>query len=308
MICYRSSRGSATILALMITGVIITVGIGFNWIVKEHLKAAEGMRRKSEAMLKAVSTYNTLIYGILAGSTTPREVVINAGEDSLGVKTIPLNNDGVLVRGDVEIKIQDSNGMISLASPNLAALQRLLRNPNPGEDKTAVILDSYLDWIGKGNLARINGAKDVYYKTEGKPYIARKAPLQYKEEFAFVRGMDQELYKKMSPFVTLLPNSGFNPNTAGDAVLSAFLGIDANAVRALKTFISQKPVSSDSELSRIVKRTIGGEGEGTDFVPSQFWDITINVGKPEAVYSLKAGIDKRWNPTYPFSVIYWEKG
>ncbi len=63
----KGSAGSATILALMITGVIITVGIGFNWIVKEHLKAADGMKRKSEAMVKAVSAFDTFIYSILAG-------------------------------------------------------------------------------------------------------------------------------------------------------------------------------------------------------------------------------------------------
>jgi len=48
--------------------------------------------------------------------------------------------------------------------------------------------------------------------------------------------------------------------------------------------------------------------EGNNFFPSDFWDITINVGKPEPVYSLKAGIDKRVNPTYPYSVVYWGKG
>ncbi|MBF0558439.1 MAG: general secretion pathway protein GspK [Nitrospirae bacterium] len=302
----RFSRGSATILALLITGVVITVGIGFNWMVKEHLKAAEGMKRKSEAMVKAVSTYNTLMYGILSGITTPAEIVFNTSNDLLGVKSIPLNSAGVTVNDDAEIKIQDSNGMISLASPNLLALQRLFRNASPAEDNSAIIIDSYLDWISTGSQVRINGAKAAYYKAQGKPYTARNRPMQYKEELSFVRGMDQELYKKISPYVTLLPNSGFNPNTACDAVLSAYLGIAEDAVLNLKTYMSQKPVSSNSGLYSIVQRTVGGEG--VDFIPSQFWDITISVGKPDPVYSLKAGIDKRWNATYPYSVIYWEKG
>jgi len=292
----------------MITGVVITVGIGFNWIVKEHLKAADGMKRKSEAMVKAVSAYDTLIYGILAGKPAPKEIVLNTAEDLLGVKSIPLNGDGISVGGDIELKVQDSNGMISLGGYNIAALQRLLRNAGAGEGGTAIIIDSYLDWIGKGNLSRINGAKQAYYTAEGKPYTARTYPMQYKEEFSFVRGMDSELYKKISPCLTLLPTTGFNPNTASDDVLMAYLNISRDSARRLQTFISQTPVSSNSTLLNIVNNSIGGEGEGMDFFPSKFLEITIKAGKPEPVYSLKVGIDTRSNPTYPYSVIYWQNG
>jgi general secretion pathway protein K len=289
----------------MITGVIITVGIGFNWIVKEHLKAADGMKRKSEAMVKAVSTYNTLIYSILAGRATRGAIVFTGPEDLLGVKSIPLNNDGVAVGDDIEIKVQDINGMISL-NGDFTALQRLLRNAGTGEGQSAIILDSCRDWISRGNLSRINGAKDAYYKAEGKPYTARNYPMQYMEEFSFVRGMDSDLYKKIAPHVTLLPSTGFNPNTASDEVLMAYLNINKDAVRVLRTYMSQTPVDSNSVLLKTVGSTIGGEGEGIDSSPSL--EITINAGKPEPVYSLKAGIDTRWNLTYPYSVVYWGKG
>jgi general secretion pathway protein K len=301
-----SNRGSATILALLVTGVIITVGIGFNWIVKEHLKAAEGMRRKSEAMVKAFSAYNALVYSILAGNAGAREIVFSTAEDPLGIKSIPLDNEAVVVDGDVELKVQDSNGMISLDGTNLGAMGRLLRNASPEDDKSAVVINSYLDWISKGNSTHVNGAGDAYYASEGKPYATRHYPVQYKKEFALLRGMDSELYKKISPFVTLLPATGFNPNTASDEVLMAYLNIDSAAVQKLRTAMSNAPVSSNSTLSNVVQRTIAGEG--IDFFPSTFLEITINVGKPDTVYSLKTGIDTRWNPTYPYSVIYWENG
>jgi len=294
-------------LALLMTGVIITVGIGFNWIVKEHLKAADGMKRKSEAMVKASSTFNTLIYSILSGRATQSAVVFTTAGDLLGVKSIPLNNDGVAVGDDIEIKVQDSNGMISLVGSDTNALQRLLRNAGAGEGQSSIIVDSLLDWVSRSNLPRINGAKEAYYKAAAKPYTARDYPMQYKEEFSFVRGMDSELYKKISPYVTLLPNSGFNPNTASEDVLMACLNISSDAAQRLKMFMSQTPISSNPTLLNIVQRTIMG-GEGFDFFPSQFLDITINVGRPEPVYTLKAGIDRRWNYTYPYSVVYWGKG
>ena len=304
----KSCKGSATILALLMTGVIITVGIGFNWLVKEHLKAADGMKRKSEAMVKAFSTYNTLVYSIVAGKPAANEIVFTTSKDLLGLESIPLNNDGVTVGDDIEIKVQDSNGMIPLIDRGLVPLQRLLRNVNPGADNSATVIDSLLDWISKGDLAHINGAKDAYYKSEGKPYTVRNYPMQYKEELSLVRGMDSELYKRIAPFVTLLPSTGFNPNTASADVLMAYLNISGDSAQRLKTFISGTPVTTNSTLLNIVQRAIGGEGEGMDFYPSRFLEITINVGKPIPVYSLKAGIDTRWNATYPYSVIYWGKG
>jgi general secretion pathway protein K len=266
------------------------------------------MKRKSEAMVKAVSAYNTLIYSILAGKAGGGEIVFSTPEDLLGVKSVPLNNDGVAVGDDVEIKVQDSNGMIPLDGFNLAVFQRLLRNAGSGEGQSAIIIDSLLDWVNKGSLSRINGAKDAYYKAEGKPYTARNYSMQYKEEFSFVRGMDRDLYKKIARYVTLLPSAGFNPNTASIEVLMAYLNISRDSAQTLKTFMTATPVKSNATLMKIVQSAIGGGGEGNDFSPSPFMEITINVGKPEPVYSIKAGINTIWNPTYPYSVIYWEKG
>ncbi|MBZ0157008.1 MAG: general secretion pathway protein GspK [Alphaproteobacteria bacterium] len=301
----ESSRGSATLLSLLLAAVVVTVGIGFNWLVKEHLKAAEGLKTKSEATLRALSVYDRLIYSILSGRTSSREVVLPSGERLLGVGSIPLNNTAVKVGDDVEIRIQDSNGMISLSSPNMTALQRLLRNARPGEDTTEVIIDSLLDWIDQDTLVRVNGAEETYYRSEGKPYAPRNYPLQYKEEFAFIRGMDEDLYRKAAPSLTLLPSSGFNPNTAGDEVLTAYLGIGAETLAALKAYMAQKPVASATELFTVTGRTIEGTGEGTDFQPSRFWEIAITVGKPRPVYSLKAGIDVRQGFNQPYSVVYW---
>ncbi len=139
---------------------------------------------------------------------------------------------------DIEIKVQDSNGMISLSGYNLAVFQRLLRNAGSSEGQSAIIIDSFLDWVNRGTFSRLNGAKDPYYKAEGKPYTARNYSMQYKEELAFVRGMDIDLYKKIAPYVSLLPSSGFNPNTASDEVLMAYLNIGSDSAQRLKAFMS----------------------------------------------------------------------
>jgi len=300
------NNGSATILTLLISAVIITIGIGFNWIVKEHLKAAEGLKNKTEAMLNAHSAYESLIYCILSGTLTQKEVVLNKGEDILGIKSIPLNGSSVSINKGVTIKIQDSNGILSLANPNTDVIEKLVRLIIPENNNVKVITDSFLDWIDQDRLIHLNGAEDIFYRSEGRPYTARNYPIQYKEEFSFIRGMDEGMFIKLSPYITLLPNMGFNPNTAPDEVLMAYLDIDKDMLHDLKNYISNKPVSSDTELFGLTGRKIVRD-DGNYFFPSRFWEITIDSGSPKRVYSIHAGVDVRYGLRFPCSVVYWKE-
>ncbi len=307
MKCHRDYRGSATILSLLISAVVITVGIGFNWLVKEHLKAAEGLKLKAEAIVKAQSAYNTLLYALLSGKTMSQELVFTTGTGLWGIKSMPLNNTGVAVNDDVEIRMQDANGLISLTTPDIEALKRLIRNVRPEDDRSAVIADSFLVWTQNSQMFRMNGAGDAYYRVEGKPYGPRHYPLQYKKEFSFIRGMDDALYRKISPFLTVLPSSGFNPNTASDEVLLAYLNIKSDALQKLRAYMVNKPVTSNAELLTVVGRTLPGEW-GDNFVPSRAFEITVNVGKPRTVYSIRAGISTVPGFNLPYSTFYWEQG
>lgn len=308
MACDSKARGSATILSLLISAVVITVGIGFNWLVKEHLRAAEGLKIKAEAMVKAQSAYNTLLYALLSGKTTSREVVFTTGADFLGIKSIPLDNTGVVVNEDIEIKLQDVNGLLSLTTVDLDALKRLIKNVQTGEDRSVTVGESFLDWTGNNPLVRPYGAGESYYRVEGRPYGPRHHPLQYKEEFSFIRGMDADLYRKISPFVTIMPNTGFNPNTASDEVLMAYLNIQGDTLGKIRAYMTGRPLSSNTELLTVAGRTLPGGMDMENFVPSQSCEITINVGKPHPVYWIRAGIDTLPGFNLPYSVVYWEQG
>jgi len=120
-------RGSATMLMVFMVTVIMTVGLGFNWLVKEHLQASENLKNKAEAIVKARSAYDTLIYLLLRGRTMPREVVLSGTEDLTLLQTLPLDNAPIPLSDDVTVRIQDSNGLISLATINTAAMQQLLQ-------------------------------------------------------------------------------------------------------------------------------------------------------------------------------------
>jgi len=174
-------------------------------------------------------------------------------------------------------------------------------------DNASGIIDSYLDWIDTDNFTRLNGAEEVYYKSQELPYVPRNYAIQYKGEVEFIKGMGREFYSKIEPYVTMLPSTGFNPNTASDEVLMAYLYINEESLKILKDYISIKAISSDMELFALIGRRIASEGEGIYFFPSSFMEITVSVGKPRNIYTVRVGLDMRQNVRSPYSILYWKE-
>lgn len=299
-------NGSATLVTMLMAAVIITVGLGFNWLVKEHIKASEGLMNKTEAILKARSAYDTLLYLILNGQLLQREIVPAGGSEISELKTLPLNGQKISLSDDLYVQAQDGNGLLSLIDLNTAAIERLIKKLG-GLDNASDIISSYLDWIDTDNFTRVNGAEEVYYKSQGLPYAPRNYAIQYKGEVEFIKGIGRELYSKIEPYLTMLPSSGFNPNTASDEVLMAYLYINEESLKILKDYISIKAISSDMELFALIGRRIASEGEGIYFFPSSFMEITVSVGKPRNIYTIRVGLDTRQNMRSPYSILYWKE-
>lgn len=304
-----NQKGSATILTLLISAVMITVAIGFNWIVKEHLKAAEGLKIKTEAMMAARSAYDSLIYHMMTGELAQREIRFAGEQNSLGIKSIPLGGNGIKLANGIVVKVQDSSGLISLVSlDNIAALKRLAAVVGAPKQTVDGLADSFLDWIDADDLSHFNGAERQYYRFEGKPFGPRNFPMQYKEEFGFLKGMDPALYAKMEPFITLLPASGFNPNSAADETLAAFFDIDQQTLDKVRDYLARQPISSDLEVWSLTGKMPKREVHSVFYFPSPFFEITIQVGNPKVLYRLNAGVDIRGQSAAPYGVLYWLEG
>jgi general secretion pathway protein K len=300
------NRGSATFLMVLLVMVILTVSIGFNWLVKEYIKTAMAFEDKATAMLKARSAYDTLLYLMLNGNFGARELLLPQVEGLPTLTTIPLNGTEVNLSDDITVEVQDSNGMLSLTTINTLALRRLLTYFGADQKEVDIFIDSLLDWIDPDDLTRINGAEKDWYSSQGLKYAPRNYPLQYKEEIKLIRGMKPELYEKIEPYLTLLPQTGFNPNTAKDPVLRAYLDIDNDTLKVLKEYLQTKPVYSDAELYSLTGRRIVRD-EGVYFFPSRYVELKIKVGKPNPFYTIKAGLYLQENLNTPYTALYWKE-
>lgn len=306
---FTRSVGSATLYSLFVSVVILTVATGFNWIVKEHLKASFSLSQKIEALVSSYSTYQLLLFTLLPGQVINKEVELYEGEEYLGIKSLPLNGTEVSLNGTFPIKIslQDTNGLLSLANFNINAFDRLLKFQGVEEERRRIIINSFLDWTDPDDLTRLNGAEKDYYKKEGKPYSPRNYQIQYLEELSLIRGMDKELYAKIEPFITILPNFGFNPNTAPKEVLQAYLDIDdEQTLSNLFSFLSNETILNNNQLFQLTGKALSFDIR-VYFYPSQIFEIKIKSGNPKPLYTLKVGLDMRFKFNSPFEILYWKE-
>jgi general secretion pathway protein K len=306
----KNNNGSAIILTIMMAGVIITVGLGFNWLVKEHLKAAEEFKRKSEAILRTRSAFETISFLLSNGQMGPREMRLSGNKDLVEMDSFPLDGQKIALFKDEDlfVQLQDSNGLLSLTNMNLGAMENLVDRVGGLDNESAIgIIASYLDWIDPDDLVRVNGAESSYYKWGGKPYSARNYPIQFKKEFAWIKGVGSPLYQKIAPYITILPVTGFNPNTASDPILVAYLGLTDENLKILKNYLIQKPVVSNTELFALTGHTINIDEDKLPFFPSPFLAVTVSSGRPRNLYTIHAGLDIRQNMNAPYSIIYWEE-
>jgi len=283
----------------------MTVGLGFNWLVREHIKASMGLRNKAEAILKARSAYDTLIYLMLNGQMSPKEVILSGAQDLTALTSIPLNGKAVALAEELSVEVQDSNGLLSLSTNvNSQAMERLISNVAK-VDNPSIPVNSFLDWIDSSDTTRINGAGKFYYRQQQLPYQTRNYALQYKEEMTFVRGIGRDIYMKIEPYLTILPSSGFNPNTAKDEVLKAYLDIGYESLTVLKEYMTKMPVTSSETLFFLTGRQLTSTLEASHFSPSRFMEITVRAGKDRSLYTIKAGLLLVSDINTPYSVLYW---
>ena len=86
------------------------------------------------------------------------------------------------------------------------------------------IADAVVDWMdGDADVSGPWGAEDGYYLGMNPPYVAANRRFRETGELRLVRGVDGNVWHKLKPYVSALPerNTAININTASPPVLAA---------------------------------------------------------------------------------------
>lgn len=169
--------------------------------------------------------------------------------------------------GEVRVTIEDEERKIDLnrlmlANGNapderrLAVFQRLLESL--GIDRA--VADAVVDWMDNDGNPRVGGAESSYYLALPNPYRAKNDLFDTIGELRLVRGVTDEVFEKLRPFVTISSSGMVNINTAPKEVLMSLSAgtdmaeggaIDAKAADEIIEYRKDHPFTTASQIGNV---------------------------------------------------------
>jgi general secretion pathway protein K len=187
---------------------------------------------------------------------------------------LPVNILPIQGEGSIELTIQDLTGRYNLyrlyrpqgitdSDPEyrgaLHGLELLLEDLSGADPRT--ILDSLLDWLDADSEPLSHGAESFYYQGLRPPYLSRNGVIPFPEEIRLIKGVDAEIYARLSTVVTIYPYDlpGFgdykiNVNTAPLQALP-FLdeGIDFTLAEAIVQERESRPFTNPNQIIKFLQ-------------------------------------------------------
>ncbi len=137
-----------------------------------------------------------------------------------------------------------------------------------------LITEAVIDWVDTDDaVTGIGGAESDYYQSLEKPYRAANQFLSTISELRKVKGMTDEIYQYIAPFLIALPNTqGINVNTASLTVMRSLNQVNVETPLSeedANTLISFRPSGVSAETNLQSTSSANGAYESVnDFLES----------------------------------------
>ncbi|MBI3594539.1 MAG: type II secretion system minor pseudopilin GspK [Nitrospirae bacterium] len=219
----KNQKGIALLMVLFSIVLLVTLVIEFNYQSRIETKSTLRYVNSEKALFLARS-------GLIAGEEILRSNLSGSydGLDQFWAKPLPPYPVG---EGTVTVKIEDETGKINI---NLLRLPKSARSAGEAQVRKLFSLlelderqvDEIVLWMACES--------DLYYQGLKPSYTCqRNHSLETLSELHLVRGMTDDIYAKISPFLTIYPqnpdsNNKININTADPVVLQTITYKDEN--------------------------------------------------------------------------------
>ncbi len=216
---------------------------------RQHLSAEAGAK-KALALLVDDIENNKLAFNAEAKSrrhNNPADfsgiVVGDNGFDVL--HTVYDETSGAMVE---RYGVSDEQGKLNLNNVSGEQLARLLADVlGMTTEEARKQSQAIIDWRDYGKHEAEGFFSDDYYKNLEHPYEMKEKPFERIDELLLVKGLDNNKYHKLLPFVTVWGDGRVNINTVSERVLVA-LGLDpAVAEKVLKVRRGTDDLESTSD-------------------------------------------------------------
>lgn len=149
-----------------------------------------------------------------------------------------------------------------------------------GNIKPEDVVMSIMDWVSPGQESFLGGSKDSFYEALTPPYLAKKARLYTLDELKLVRDIDDHLFTKLKPHITVYSYDGkININTASKTVLRSlyadFTEDDMTRLQEEKERIGGA-FASENQFVEMVAGTMNRPGFKTLYNDPQNYPFTVS--------------------------------
>lgn len=104
---------------------------------------------------------------------------------------------------ELRIRIMAESGKVDINAAGEELLTAVLSYATADENRQQQLLDAIIDWRDADDEPRPEGAEKKQYRQAGRPYPPGNAPFQSLEELQLVLGMDDELFERIRPWLTV---------------------------------------------------------------------------------------------------------
>lgn len=103
----------------------------------------------------------------------------------------------------VTLAVRRATGLVDLNAASEDLLDTVLRACDVEEDRRPALVDAILDWRDGDDLTHLNGIEDGDYFAAGLPWSSRDDAFVSIDELKYLPGIDQGLFERMAPLVTV---------------------------------------------------------------------------------------------------------
>jgi type II secretory pathway component PulK len=156
------------------------------------------------------------------------------GDVDCGSATVSLTHHLQNSETDTLYGLEDEESKININRAPEPVLERLFRVCGLEEAAAQNLANSIVDWRDTDEFLSVplGSAESSYYRSLPIPYEAKNADFELIDELLLVKGMDGNIFKIISQYITIYGTGAVNLNTASRTVLLA-LGLSADTADLL---------------------------------------------------------------------------